>query len=117
LAAQKIFASIFALPHSILIMASTIRDTVKKLISDNPVMVFSKSYCPYCAKAKAALSKYNPKNMKVLELDEISNGDDYQDALQVITGGRSVPRVFIGGKFIGGGDDTVAADKSGQLKE
>lgn len=26
--------------------------------------------------------------------------------LQEITGGRSVPRVFVGGKFIGGGDDT-----------
>jgi hypothetical protein len=39
-----------------------------------------------------------------------------QDALLEITGGRSVPRVFIGGKFLGGGDDTVAAAANGKLK-
>ena len=32
-----------------------------------------------------------------------------------MTGGRSVPRVFINGKFIGGGDDTVAKASSGEL--
>ena len=34
-----------------------------------------------------------------------------------ITGGRSVPRVFVAGKFIGGGDDTEALARSGKLKE
>ena len=33
-----------------------------------------------------------------------------------ITGGRSVPRVFIGGKFIGGGDDTVSLSRTGLEK-
>ena len=28
---------------------------------------------------------------------------------------RSVPRVFIGGKFVGGGTEARAADKSGEL--
>jgi len=32
--------------------------------------------------------------------------------MKQITGGSSVPRVFIGGKFLGGADDTVAAHKS-----
>ena len=35
--------------------------------------------------------------------------------MRELTGGRSVPRVFIGGKFIGGGDETVAAHKAGKL--
>lgn len=30
---------------------------------------------------------------------------------------RQVPRVFVNGKFIGGGDDTVAKVKSGELKK
>lgn len=33
-----------------------------------------------------------------------------------VTGARSVPRVFIGGKFIGGGDDTVRLFENGELK-
>jgi glutaredoxin 3 len=32
-----------------------------------------------------------------------------------MTGATSVPRVFVGGVFLGGGDDTVAAEKSGKL--
>ena len=32
------------------------------------------------------------------------------------TGGRSVPRVFVGGKFLGGGDETEAAHRSGDLQ-
>ncbi len=43
--------------------------------------------------------------------------DTVQDALLDITGGRSVPRVFIGGKFLGGGDDTAAAAANGTLEK
>jgi glutaredoxin-related protein len=39
-----------------------------------------------------------------------------QDALLKLTGGRSVPRVFVDGKFIGGGDDTAAMARDGRLK-
>lgn len=55
-----------------------------------------------------------------LQLDNLPAGDniiDIQDALYEVTGARSVPRVFIGGKFIGGGDDTAAKAASGELKE
>lgn len=34
-----------------------------------------------------------------------------------ITGGRSVPRVFIDGEFFGGGDETAMAVRTGQLTE
>lgn len=41
----------------------------------------------------------------------------FQDVLLKLTGARSVPRVFIRGKCIGGGDDTVAAQKNGRLEK
>jgi glutaredoxin 3 len=37
------------------------------------------------------------------------------DIMLAMTGGRSVPRVFINGEFIGGGDDTVSKAASGEL--
>ena len=40
---------------------------VKDLVAGNKVMVFSKSYCPYCAKAKSAIDSVT-KNYKVLEV-------------------------------------------------
>ncbi len=33
------------------------------------------------------------------------------------TAGRTVPRVFIAGKFIGGGDDTARLASNGELKK
>lgn len=52
----------------------------------------------------------------VMELDERDDGSAIQDVLLDITGGRSVPRVFIDGEFIGGGDDTDALARSGKLE-
>lgn len=58
--------------------------------------------------AKAALASVGLKQdaIKVVELDLRNDGEAIQDALLELTGGRSVPRVFIDGQFIGGGDDT-----------
>ncbi len=42
-------------------------------------MIFSKSSCPYCRKAKNVLSKYKLDNKyDVLELNELPNTDEYQ---------------------------------------
>ena len=41
---------------------------VHSLISDNKVMVFSKSYCPYCVETKQALAKLGV-DAQVIELD------------------------------------------------
>ncbi|KAK9845526.1 hypothetical protein WJX81_008659 [Elliptochloris bilobata] len=88
---------------------------VEEKVKANKVAVFSKSYCPYCKKAKQALDTLIKGQYYIEELDEVPDGDSIQDALLELTGGRSVPRVFIGGKFFGGGDDTVAALKNGKL--
>ena len=52
-----------------------------------------------------------------MQLDERQDGEAIQDYLNQLTGGRSVPRVFVGGNFIGGGDDTVSKQQSGELKK
>jgi glutaredoxin 3 len=52
-----------------------------------------------------------------VQLDKESEGSAIQDILLSITGGRSVPRVFINGKFIGGGDETAAAAANGTLAQ
>ena len=98
---------------------SSVGEHIQQLIHQYTVMVFSKSYCPYSRKAKSILSKYNlGENYHVMELDQLpSKADEYQNELGKLTGARTVPRVFIGGKFIGGGDDTEALDQSGDLKK
>jgi len=51
----------------------------------------------------------------LIELDNRDDGAAIQDALLAITGGRTVPRVFIGGKFVGGGSEVKALQESNQL--
>mmetsp|Transcript_21713 Transcript_21713/g.34005 ORF Transcript_21713/g.34005 Transcript_21713/m.34005 type:complete len:170 (-) Transcript_21713:131-640(-) len=96
--------------------AASITDEVKSAISDNKVMVFSKTFCPFCVKAKKTLDSLSV-DYEVMELDKRDDGPQIQDLMVDITGGRSVPRVFVGGDFIGGGDDVVAKSQSGELQE
>ena len=71
----------------------------------------------HSCRAKRALASVLPKEkIAVLELDEVPDSNAIQDYLLSITGGRSVPRVFIDGEFIGGGDDTDALARSGKLE-
>eukprot|EP00960_Hanusia_phi_P077001 768637-Hanusia_phi.AAC.1 len=63
----------------------------------NTVVIFSKSYCPFCMKAKNVLESLNAK-YEVLELDLRDDGNAIQDVLNTLSGGRSVPRVFVKGK-------------------
>ena len=51
-----------------------------------------------------------------MELDERDDGQAIQDELLAMTGGRSVPRVFVDSTFIGGGDDVDAMARNGKLE-
>lgn len=90
--------------------------TVWNAITQYPVVVFSKSYCPYCKKAKETLRALGAKPY-VLELDLRDDGPAIQAFLLQFTHRSTVPNVFIKGKSIGGADDTLALYKSGELEE
>ncbi|EXB55427.1 hypothetical protein L484_005560 [Morus notabilis] len=87
---------------------------VKKTISSHNIVIFSKSYCPYCGRAKAVFKELK-QTPHVVELDHRDDGSDIQDGLSEIVGRRTVPQVFINGNHIGGSDDTVEAYESGEL--
>lgn len=80
------------------------------------VAIFSKSYCPYCRRAKRALLGIGIAPV-VVELDERADGAAIQAEVRKRTGQRTVPSVWYNGKHIGGGDDTVAGVESGLFKD
>ncbi|KAH9776230.1 glutaredoxin-C1 [Citrus sinensis] len=67
----------------------------KEIVSSNPVVVFSKTYCGYCTTVKELLKQLGT-SFKVVELDIESDGSKIQAALAEWTGQRTVPNVFIG---------------------
>ncbi|KAJ7621028.1 glutaredoxin [Roridomyces roridus] len=93
-----------------------VKGLVETAINDNKIMIFSKSYCPYCKKAKALFAKEFPNETpKVIELDQQEDGTDIQNYLATKTGQRTVPNIFINKQHVGGNDDAQAAFKSGGL--
>jgi len=92
-------------------------DFVKATIAEHSVVVFSKTYCPYCDMAKQVLNSVGAEYF-VVELDTIDDfpsGDDIQNACHQLTGQRTVPNVFINGTSIGGGSETRALHSAGKL--
>lgn len=97
----------------------SVKAAMDKKIKEKPVFIISKEYCPFCVKAKDALKGYKikPECIEIMEIENDPNMSEIQDYMKQLTGGRSVPRVFIGGKCIGGGDETKSAHKSGKLQK
>ena len=89
---------------------------VKSLIDEHKVLIFSKSYCPFCRKTKELLDSKGVKYHSI-ELNEVEDGAELHQALKTHSGHPTVPNVYIGGVHIGGNDHTEAAAESGKLKE
>ena len=88
----------------------------KSEIEKNKVVVFSKSYCPFCAATKDLLTDMDVK-FTLHELDQMDNGASIQNAILDLSGQRTVPNVFINGEHVGGNDDVQAAARSGELQK
>ncbi|KAJ0403860.1 hypothetical protein P43SY_004833 [Pythium insidiosum] len=90
------------------------KEIVQQTVASNAVVVYSKTYCPYCTATKQLLRELGAK-FALVELDSINDGDDQQSAIQQITGQRTVPNTFINGKSVGGNSDIQALHKAGKL--
>lgn len=90
-------------------------DLVQNLIKEKPVFIASKTYCPYCTKAKNTIAAIT-KDAYILELDTMDNGQEIQDALYHITNQKTVPNVFIGGEHVGGNSDVQALSSQDKLE-
>ncbi|WP_150286031.1 glutaredoxin 3 [Rhabdaerophilum calidifontis] len=76
------------------------------------IIVYSKSYCPYCQAAKALLTR---KGARFTEIDVTSDPEGQRAMAQRAQGRSTVPQIFIDGRHIGGCDDLHALDAAGGL--
>lgn len=89
---------------------------IDNFIASNKVAIISKSYCPYCTKAKKAFQQAKIP-FGSLEIENRKDCAQIQAYMKQKTGAQSVPRVFVNGNFIGGGDEVVAKMRSGELQK
>jgi GrxC family glutaredoxin len=78
-----------------------------------PVKLYTKTYCPYCDRAKALLTA---REIPYTE-ENIEGKPEEAKALFAKTGFRTVPQIFIGEECIGGFTELAALDASQKLIE
>lgn len=75
------------------------------------VLIYTKQTCPYCYRAKELL---NTKGIVFQEI-AIDNSASLRQEMIELSGGYTVPQIFINDKPIGGCDELYALEYSGKL--
>ena len=79
------------------------------------VEVYSIANCPFCIGAKAFLKE---KGVDFVDHDLTDlPAPELNERMMALTGRRTVPQIIIGGKPIGGCQELLALDESGELDE
>jgi len=95
------------------------KEQIEELVKEHKVFLFVKTFCPHSKAAREALTAAGV-DFQVKEIDLLTETEmnHIQDTLMDITGARSVPRVFINGKCIGGNSDLQEKYvQTGKIKE
>ena len=75
------------------------------------IVIYTKQWCPYCARAKALL---NDKGLAYDEIDVTSDSEKEREMVER-SGRRTVPEIFIDGEAVGGCDELVTLNATGDL--
>ena len=76
------------------------------------IVIYTKSWCSYCTRAKDLLRRKGADFTEV----EISDDDRLRDEMIARAGGRrTVPQIFIGETHVGGCDELHELERAGRL--
>jgi glutaredoxin 3 len=80
--------------------------------TSNDIIMYSTAWCGFCQRARGLLERKGAA-LREIKIDEDAGERDIM--LRKSGGRRTVPQIFIGERHIGGYDDLVALDRSGEL--
>lgn len=76
------------------------------------VTMYTTQWCPFCQNAEQFLARKGVIKIQKIAVDV---EPDMRAEMVERTGRRTVPQIFVGDTHIGGYEDLVASDRSGQL--
>jgi glutaredoxin 3 len=76
------------------------------------VELYTTLFCPYCTRARAVLER---KGVAFTDIDLGEHPEKRAEMLRRARGRHTVPQIFIDGEHIGGSDELVALDRTGEL--
>jgi tellurite resistance protein TehA-like permease/glutaredoxin len=85
------------------------------MISNHPVVMFSKSTCPFCIELKRTL-QVDGIPYAVFEVDQCQDSVTITEKLKELSGISTYPNLFVNGKSIGGGTECKELDMKGTFQ-
>jgi glutaredoxin 3 len=76
------------------------------------IEIYTTPFCPYCARAKRLLAQ---KGVAFTEIDLWQFPERRAEMIERSGGRRTVPQLFVDGRAIGGSDELVELERSGEL--
>ena len=78
-----------------------------------PVLIYTRPFCGYCTRALALLRQ---KGVAYTEIDDAAfDVQKKREMIQKTQGRTTFPQIFIGDRHVGGCDEIMALDRTGQL--
>ena len=103
-------------------VAAEVQDQVSRLLADpeQPLVMFALEWCEFCWSLRKLFARcgipYRSVDLDSTAYQRDDRGGQIRAVLHSLTGSKSIPQVFVGGEFIGGCTDTMAAFKEGRLQ-
>jgi len=80
-------------------------------VTQPAVTVYTSDWCPYCRRAKELLTG---KNVVFSEIN-VDDAPTLREEMIARSKRRTVPQIFVGDRHVGGCDDLIELDRSGEL--
>jgi glutaredoxin 3 len=78
-----------------------------------PILIYTRPFCSYCARA---LSLLQSKGVDYTEIDDAAfDSAKKREMIQKADGRSTFPQIFIGERHVGGCDDLMALERTGEL--
>ena len=76
-------------------------------------VMYAKTTCPYCHRARALLDEKGVQNLELILIDR--DPSRRPEMIERAGGRTTVPQIFIDGQHVGGCDDLMALERAGKL--
>ena len=95
----------------------SVEDTIKKQISENPILIYMKGnpQFPQCGFSAAVVNVFNQLGVKYQTVDVIAD-PEIREGIKAFSNWPTIPQIYIQGKFIGGCDIIREMNSRGELK-
>ena len=89
--------------------------------ADNPVVLFALEWCEFCWSVRKMFATfeipYRSLDLDSVEYQEDNKGGEIRAALRDTIHSKTIPKIFIGGQYIGGATELFDACKAGKMQE